>query len=306
MFINYREEAFDSNKRIEYIPIDFIKCKIINFPKEELLNNPLLDFVSHVNLETGELKPKREAYYKNLKFTIEESGFIEISGSIHKYFNDGLHNHNEFSYLNYKCALKQISKDFKIEPKNMWIQNFEYGVNITPPLSCNQILNNCFLHKKLPISMPQNSKFGHYIQAEHKSNYILKIYDKAKQYRPKYNELKGVEILRIEVKQIRWSKYRKMGIETLEDFNQFDKAVFVNDLLNKWEEVIFFNPISNNSKFTNPFSNSNYWENLLTRNAKTLYKNIKNLKKQNSNNCLDIQIEIMKIIIENIKNLNLK
>lgn len=306
MLINYKEEAISRNKRFEYIPIDFIKCKIINFPKEELLNNPLLDFISHVNLETGELKPKREAYYKNLKFTVEESGFIEISGSIHKYFNDGMHNHNDFTYLNYKSALKRIYEDFKIEPKNMWIQNIEYGVNITPPLSCNQILNNCFLHKKLPISMPQNSKFAHYIQAEHKSNYILKIYDKAKQYRPKYNELKGVEILRIEVKQIRLSKYRKMGIETLEDFNKFDKAIFVNDLLNKWEEVIFFNPLSNNSKFSNPFSNANYWENLLYKNPKTYYNKIKNLKKQNSNNCLDIQIEIMNTIIENIKKLNLK
>jgi catechol-2,3-dioxygenase len=68
MLINYREEAISRNRQFEYIPIDFIKCKIINFPKEELLNNPLLDFISHVNLETGELKPKREAYYKNLKF----------------------------------------------------------------------------------------------------------------------------------------------------------------------------------------------------------------------------------------------
>ena len=67
-------ETFDPNslivkgiQRYEYIPIDFIKCEVINFSKEQLLNNPILNFISLVNQDTGEVKPKRFAYYKNIK-----------------------------------------------------------------------------------------------------------------------------------------------------------------------------------------------------------------------------------------------
>lgn len=306
MDINYKAEAFSRIKRFEYIPIDFIKCKLINFSIDKLFNNHLLDFRSLVNRETGEFKPRRVAYHKNLKFTIHDSGLMELSGSIHKYFNEGLHNHNAFSYSDYKSALKRIYEDFGIAPENMWIQNLEYGVNITPPINCNLILNNSFLHKKLPISKPLNNQNGHYIQANHKGNYLLKVYDKAKQYRPIYNELKNTEILRIEIKQIRWSKYRKGGIRTLEDFNTSDKTIFINDLINKWGQLVFFNPLSQNKNYSNPFSNFNYWISLLKKNPNELYRKIRELKMKNNEKCLDIQEKIIEQIIEKISYLNMK
>ena len=153
-------------QRYEYIPIDFIKCQIIKLNPELLFKNPILDFRSLVNRDTGEFKPKRVATYKNIKITIADSGFIELSGSIHKYLNDGIHNYNDFTYTDYKVALNRTYEDFGIMPENMWIQNLEYGVNIIPPIKSSLILNNCFLHKRQTISKPINTKNGHYIQAE--------------------------------------------------------------------------------------------------------------------------------------------
>ncbi|MFM6943148.1 MAG: hypothetical protein ACKOW4_07575 [Aquirufa sp.] len=101
-------------QRYEYIPIDFIKCQIIKLNPEFFLNNTNLDFRSLVNRDTGEFKPKRVAFYKNIKITIADSGFIEFSGSIHKYLNDGIHNYNDFTYSDYKVALNRIYEDFKI------------------------------------------------------------------------------------------------------------------------------------------------------------------------------------------------
>ncbi len=292
-------------QRYEYIPIDFIKCQIIKFNQELLLNNPILDFRCLINRETGEFKPKRVAMYKNIKITIADSGFIEFSGSIHKYLNDGIHNYNDFSHSDYKEALKRIYEDFRISPENMWIQNLEYGVNITPPLKSYLILNNCFLHKRQTISKPINNNNGHYIQAEHKRNYIIKVYDKAKQYRPINNEIKGQEILRIEVKQIRWQKYRKVGIYTLNDFNKYDKSPFIDDLINKWDELVFYNPLANQSNFGEKYSNPNYWVSLLDKNIKTYYRNILNLRTLNSENGKNIQEEIKWLILDKIKYLNL-
>jgi hypothetical protein len=293
-------------QRYEYIPIDFIKCQIINFNPELLIQNPLLDFRSKFNVLTSEINTKKVAWHKGIKITIADSGFIEFSGSIHKYLNEGIHNYDDFTYLGYKITLNRIYVDFGIRPENMWIQNLEYGVNIIPPIKSQLILNNCFLHKRQTISKPINNKNGHFLQAEHKGNYYIKIYDKAKQYRPISNELIGKEILRIEVKQIRWHKYRKNRIYTLDDFNCCDKTLFINDLILKWDEIVFFNPSSNHSNFSKRYSNLNFWIGLLDKNTKTYYRHLLNLRKENSVNDNDIQEVIKCLILDKINSLNLK
>jgi hypothetical protein len=292
-------------QRYEYIPIDYIKCQIINFNPELLIQNPLLDFRSKFNVLTSEISTKKIAWHKGIKITIADSGFIEFSGSIHKYLNDGIHNYDDFNYSAYKIALNRIYEEFKILPENMWIQNLEYGVNIIPPIKSQIILNNCFLHKRQPISKPINNSNGHYIQAEHKGNYFIKVYDKAKQYRPINKALYGLEILRIEVKQIRWYKYRKFKISTLDDFNRCDKSIFLNDLINKWEEIVLYNPLSQYSNFGEFYSNSNYWISLLDKNPKTYYKHLLKLRRRNFENQIDLQDDIKRLIINKIHYLNL-
>lgn len=294
-----------NNQRYEYIPIDYIKCRIINFNPELLINNTLLDFRSKINLLTSEINTKKVAWYKGIKFTIADSGFIGFSGSIHKYLNDGIHNYDDFTYSKFKVALNLIYEEFKILPENMWIQNLEYGVNITPPIKSNLILNNCFLHKRLPFSKPINNNNGHYIQAEHKGNYVIKVYDKAKQYCPIDKGLINQEILRIEIKQIRWHKYRKDGISTLDEFNRCDKNQFIDDLINKWEQLVIFNHVFNHPNFGEKYSNPNYWVSLLSKNFKTYYRHILNLRTLNAESENDIQEAIKWLIFEKIIFLNL-
>ena len=159
----------------------------------------------------------------------------------------------------------------------------------------------------MTISKVLNNKEGQYIQAEHKGNYILKIYDKAKQYQRHNNEnifLK--EILRIEVKQIRWGKYRDLGIKTLDDFNNFDKSIFVDDLIHKWNEVVFYDPQRSNLNYNDKYLSLNYWISLLDRNYKTYYKHVENLKKENMDFGKDIQFQISQIIKEYIEEMNLR
>ncbi len=306
------EETFDPNslivkgiQRYNYIPIDFIKCKVINFPKDQLLNNPILNFISLVNSGTGEVKNKRFAYYKNFKIVVADSGYIEFSGSIHVYFNDGKHNYNDFTHERYNYALNRIYEDLGIRPCNLYILNLEYGVNIKPPIQTKRILDNCFIHKRLTISKIINNKEGQYIQSEHKGNYILKIYDKAKQYkRINSGKIPFNEILRIEVKQIRWGKYRILGIYSLEDFNKFDKSIFIKDLISKWNEVIFYDPERFELNYSDHYLCLNYWIDLLNKNPKTYYKHANRLKEENRLYGNDNQNLISEIIRNYICSMN--
>jgi hypothetical protein len=294
------------NQRYKYIPIDFIKCTVINLHKDKILNNPILNFISLVNEVTGEVKNKRFAYYKNIKILVTDSGYIEFSGSIHAYFNEGKHNYNDFTFERFNYALNRIYEDLGISPSNLYIQNLEFGVNIKPPIQTKRILEHCYIHKRHIISKVLNNKEGQYIQAEHKGNYILKIYDKAKQYKQfNFGNMPLNEVIRIEVKQIRWGKYRDLGIFTLEDFNNYDKSIFINDLLTKWNEVVFYDPERSNPNFMDKYMNLNFWISLLERNPKTYYRHLVKLKNQNRDYGKDIQFQISKIIKEYIDKMNL-
>src|SRR5438105_3186879 len=79
---------------------------------EAFFNNPLLDFTTTVSLKTGELNPsdnknrnkkfrtpkdERAAIYNHCKFSITNNIYLNFSGSLHEYYNNGT-NHNDFTF----------------------------------------------------------------------------------------------------------------------------------------------------------------------------------------------------------------
>lgn len=177
--------------------IDFIKVVLLGISATELLNNPYLQFEGKYNPNTGEtLDDKLTAKYKNLLFTIYKSGTITLSGSLHVFWNNGKHNYNDFSITNIFTVFGTIKKKFGIEPHQMVLRNLEIGINIIPPERTAKIIEHCFLHKKEPFKHKSVPDEGEYYQAEH-SQYLIKIYNKAKHYRAKGYAISH-EIMRLE------------------------------------------------------------------------------------------------------------
>lgn len=289
---------------ISYIPIDFIKAELTKVNKRYLLENPLLNFTRPFNEDTSELitnenvsgKTKqipRIAKYKNLTFKVYESGLILIHGSIHKYFNQGFHNFNDFTHENYLTALKQLEIDFGIKPENIRIQTLEYGINITPPIDTNTILKYCFVHGRTKLTEPISYLTGRYKQANYQK-FVFKLYNKKLQYEKVFTI--EAEILRIEIKQTNWTEYRAKGIFTLADFNNFDKVLFVKDLIKQWERVIYYNPdeVCKDSEYRN----SLFW--LKFKNKSSLYSYHKKRLREIYPVDFDTQKRVSEIIIEKL------
>ena len=65
--------------------------------------HPLLEFQNLLNTTTGELSIKSNAFYRGLEFKIyditEKTPYkrLTIEGSLHKYWNNGAHNFNDFN-----------------------------------------------------------------------------------------------------------------------------------------------------------------------------------------------------------------
>lgn len=292
--------------------IDFIKIIIKDINPSTLENNSLLEFFNTVNLTTGQLKttnrngnkvtPSQNAYYNGLEFYIYDSGTVTLSGSLHKYWNKGAHNYNDFNTEAVKWVLNDLKEKFNIEPEQCILKCLEIGINITPPIPTNEILDYSFLHKTLPFEYQKNSEEGKYKQAQH-SQYIIKLYNKALHYLSKGFKIQN-EIMRFEIKYTKMQKLNEKGIFDLNSLVNYGLHNFKSELLTEWQNVLFFDdtiqidPLSAKTKTKLlEYSNQNYWTGLLknhqTKNFRYHKNQLQKITLQNSNNIQDLTAEIM-------------
>ena len=139
--------------------IDFVKYLLMNYNKELLLNSPLLMFFDKVNNKTGELSTYQNAFYKGLEFKIyyptdtHKNGRITVEGSLHKYWNNGAHNFNDFNINSIDEVRQELEDIFNIDFKNCILKQLEIGVNILPPVPTKKILNALLIFDILSPSL---------------------------------------------------------------------------------------------------------------------------------------------------------
>jgi hypothetical protein len=297
--------------------VDYIKISIKDLNPAILEANPLLDFFyKDINQETGEVRttnhkgqtitPYKYAYHKSLEFKIYDNGNITLQGSLHKYYNSGAHNYNDFDFNAFKGVLNDLKTNFNIEPKNCIIRCIELGINIIPPTKTNYILDYCFLHKTLPFEYQINSDEGKYKQVKH-SQYIIKLYNKALHYKRRGFEINN-EILRFEVKYLKMERLNKLGVYNLNDIVEVGFNHFKNELITEWSNILFYDfTINANSKRLDNYKNPLYWSELLEKTTKTnFYKQKEILKQITLNNSDKLQHKMAKIMSDKIDNLSQK
>jgi hypothetical protein len=203
--------------------IDFtkiaIKCHDLRL---RLLNKKELVFVS--------IKNKQVAQHKNLTITLHDSGRVEVCGSLHKYWNGGLHNWNDFGRLDLWDVVRELCDWLEIEPQAARLHNIEFGVNLLVAFEPTEFLRGLLTYKDESFVRTAVNGSGFYKQSK-KTQFIIKAYDKGKQYqRPDH-------ILRFEVKVIKM-EYLPM-VQTLADLMDSNKLTTLGALLaDAWGECI--------------------------------------------------------------------
>lgn len=286
--------------------IDFGKYDLLGIAPGNLEQNTLLDFHYKVNSNTGELGKYKNAYFKGLEFKIYEPTTanpvqrITIEGSLHKYWNNGAHNFNDFGINEIDEVVKDLNNKFGITPKNCILRQLEIGVNIDAPLRTKTVLKQCLLHKTNRLKWIFTKDEGNYIQAQHQRQ-ILKIYDKRTHYEKKgFNISK--EILRIEVKYRKMIELNAKGIFTLQDLLTYGLENFIPVLLKKWQEVIFYDfKAIKGTQYEQTYSNPNYWDNLTYEGLKYHRANLNKLLQLHPDN---LKFKIAKLIKDKAEILN--
>ncbi len=292
--------------------IDFIKAKIQINP-QDLLINPLLSFFRQINPDTGEIKsvnrknkkrtPYQSAIYLDLEFRIYDTGSIYLIGSLHKFWNIGTHNYNDFNLNALYFVLHELKTKFNILPHQLILQQLEIGVNIQPPYKSGRIIDYCFIHRSKSFGFISTRDEGKYSQVQH-SQYLVKFYDKRKHYSGKGFQINN-EILRFEIKYRKMEKLNRLNIYTLYDLLHYGLKNFIPVLLNEWQHVLFYDfTINIESKPISNYKNPLYWKDLIdNKRNSALNKHRNKLKEIVANHSENVQEQITKLIEQKAKEL---
>ena len=116
--------------------IDGIKFTLDGKEANDLWNNPLL-------VLAGENIKK----YCGLIFKKRRNA-VEVSGSLHKLKNDGKHNCDDFSFLDFCYILDRvISVMLLLNPDITVFNRFEFGVNVQLPFCPQRFLDAIILYR---------------------------------------------------------------------------------------------------------------------------------------------------------------
>ena len=272
--------------------IDFVKIKITD---EALINqvwsNEILEYdgksEKRFNDELKELVKKK---YKNLYFTKYQDR-IEISGSLHYFFNNGIHNSNDFSVKDCINTIMQIRDLFMLDLEKCKLINLEYGVNIIPSIDVEDLVHNIMYHDKRQFTRP--TKHFYYKIAGNEAYKQIKAYNKSVQFPSLCNNT-----FRFEVKS-KQSKY----INSLDLFTLNDLAVtgtynrLMEELIKEWDNVLLFDLSKNIDK---KYLNTYFWEDILKNGSRNKFNNQKKryYDKLGNNN---LHSQIRKTLIQKMK-----
>ena len=234
-------------------------------------NNELLEYVGKSErLYIDEIREKQTKKYKNLYF-VKNQYHLEISGSIHYFYNDGLHNADDFYIEDCIRTIKQLKNLFNLDLNKCKIINLEYGVNINPIINVPELVHNLIYHSTRQFV--RTTTHIDFKQAGNEAYKQVKAYNKSVQFP---HECKNT--FRFEIRTREHKFLNKLGIVSLQDLvgiKNYNKLI--TSLLNEWDNVLVFDLSKNiNTKFFN----THFWEDIIKKAKEKINRNKFNNQKK--------------------------
>lgn len=252
---------------------DYFKIEVLNPDLNYIENQSGLEFDSLLNHTTGEISGRKIAEHHFCKITIYESGAVYFSGSVHKLWNslNGVKgpnqtnlgqngrrgfNGNQFSLAEFYKIREYLESLFNCNASQMVIKNIEVGVNVKTLFDPDLYIKGLLYHIGVPFEFRYR---GSYAQAVHQ-RFILKIYNKSKQYGLKDHTL------RFEIKVVKTREIVTTGIATMADISPETMESTANLLLKRFDEVVHYDYTINKEllskhqkRLTAEYSNPRFW-----------------------------------------------
>lgn len=228
--------------------LDFLKLRIYNRSLIERLNSNSklvwfkdIETLGHdkVFINTTVLKT-----YKGVLFCFY-ADYVEVLFKPHYYYNNDLHNANDFTVTECIDTLESVQSELGISFRDCLIYNIEFGVNIISPIPIKNLITwlkyhgrNPFInHKGLLYSKVSTSAKANGTYNTYK---IIKAYAKGLQF-PQYAD---ANLFRFEVKSNRKAYINKLGIKTYADLLKRDSYHVLREIvLKEFESVLILDRV---------------------------------------------------------------
>ncbi len=240
--------------------IDFIKAEVENPQIAKIMNNRTLSFKCKVDRQTGVIdEDKYVASFNGLTFTVVNNSRLFVQGSLPKFLYGN--NYQNLSFQDYLMVMNKLRMLFNLRPCNIKLQNVEYGVSLeVKNLDIHQFLAHTIIdYKTTPKEIETYNGKGYTLKFP-LENYVVKLYDKAKQCKLESNMLK------YEIRVKRMKHLKSYNIVTLEDlFNPKAWFLLKESLLNTFNNILVcgsfaYDSFSDREKLLyQTYSNQNYW-----------------------------------------------
>ena len=249
--------------------LDYIKIEIKDpLQINEIWSHSDLVYSSehtYLNKSDGNLKTVGKKSYLNLNFTRYENR-LEIDGSLHKLFNSGLHNANDFTVSDCIKSIDKLCLQFAINPELCHVNNLEFGVNVTAPGNVSDLVKWLRFHHRNPFVKFPKLEQCYFAGTDY---FGVKAYNKTLQF-PQYA---APNLFRFEGKT-RQSKYLvSKGIKTLKDLTA--PAIYrllSGVILSEWGNVLIFDK---RTKKGVKFCNTDFWLEILENSHRNTFVNTK-------------------------------
>ncbi|PQJ76970.1 type 2 periplasmic-binding domain-containing protein [Polaribacter glomeratus] len=245
---------------------DFLKILSYDIEfAETLYKNPLLKTFSNIQKFSNKLdqenKNIKSTYIKSYKeilfcFYTKDEVFtkLEILFKPHYYFNDNLHNANDFTALDCIKTLTEIKNTFKFPASELYILNLEFGLNAISPIDIRDLISCAIYHEKNEFINSSDSlrfskiSFKHHKDGKANKYKQIKFYAKGFQF----SQYVDNNTFRFEVKS-KESKYIKtLGIKTYADLLKVETYKTLADVIRlEFKKVLILDITSKVQNLTN-------------------------------------------------------
>ncbi len=249
--------------------VDYVKIAIYNqqLIKRIWKNNRLTLYSEKEQTVRGRKKTYHKKTYLGLTFNLLEDR-LEITGSLHKYFNNGVHNANDFSITDCIQTVSELKEVFSLDLSQCKIVNLEFGLNLLPDTDVQTIIYHLLLHGKNQFRPLPNLEHAKQAGSFNARGY-LNEYKFIKAYAKGFEPFKGrfycdPNTFRFEVKSKQSKCINRWGIFTLEDLTNLEVYnVLAEELINEWSVVLLLDDDLPDNHEVAKYKSLDFWEEAL-------------------------------------------
>lgn len=234
--------------------MDFLKLSVTDILLIDYFrNHNLLEWASSEDrfnyFDKEVIKTKTIKQHKGILFCFY-SNRIDILFKPHYYFNNNLHNANDFKIVDCINTILELKNTFEIDLKLLKVINIEFGINVLSPICIKKLIAYLLYQERNEFKSDVGLAFSKRSFRANENGTInryktIKAYAKGIQF-PEYT---NIDTFRFETNS-KESKYiNSLGIYTANDLLNFDCYLNMsNKLLEEWEKVLL---LDNETDFSN-------------------------------------------------------